>query len=45
MGIVISLLNESEFLSLRLIQPRLDTVSFFESLETKDEQLCIVLVI
>ena len=44
MRVVISLFYQSKFFSLWLVQPALDTVSFFESLQCENEQLSVMLV-
>jgi len=45
MRVVIGLLNEREFFSLRLIQSGLHTVCFFKSLQTQHKKLGVVFVI
>lgn len=44
-GIVIGLLDESQLLSLRLVQARLHAVCLFQSLQAKDEDFRIILVV
>jgi hypothetical protein len=43
--VIISLFDETQLLPLRLVKSRLHTVRFFESLETKDKDLSVILVI
>ena len=44
MRIIISLFNQSQFLSLTLVQSTLDTVGLLQSLQSQDQQLGVVFV-
>lgn len=43
-GVVVRLLDQGEFLTLRLVETAFDEVRLFQLLESEDEQLGIVLV-
>ena len=43
-GVVVSLLDQPELLSLALVEPALDTVGLLQSLQGQDQQLGVVFV-
>ena len=43
-GVVVSLLDQPELLSLALVEPALDTVGLLQPLQSQDQQLGVVLV-
>jgi len=43
--VVVSLLNQPQLLSLRLVETGLDAVCLLEALEAENEDLCVVLIV
>jgi len=44
MRIIVSLFDQAQFFSLRLIEPTLDAVGFFEPFQGQDKQFGVMLV-